>query len=83
MIRENERSLTVAESPEQVRPGSVETTIHGSVLVLIQFDVCEEIKLDELRQIFGARTLEHPASNTLPQVMFAISGRRSWSPSSR
>jgi hypothetical protein len=28
----------------------------GSVLVLIQFDVCEEIKLDELRKIFGART---------------------------
>ena len=28
----------------------------GSVLALIQFDVCEEIKLDELRKIFGART---------------------------
>jgi hypothetical protein len=28
--------------------------------VLIQFDVCEEIRLDQLRQIFGARTLEHP-----------------------
>jgi hypothetical protein len=28
----------------------------GSVLVLIQFDVCEEIKLDELRKIMGART---------------------------
>src|ERR1700683_3115779 len=33
----------------------------GSVLVLIQFDVCEEIKLDQLRQIFGARTVEHPS----------------------
>jgi hypothetical protein len=28
----------------------------GSVLALIQFDVCEEIKLDELRKTFGART---------------------------
>jgi hypothetical protein len=65
MIRENERSITLADSPEQVRPTVPETSIHGSVLVLIQFDVCEEIRLDELRQIFGARTLEpsfkHPA----------------------
>jgi len=30
--------------------------LQGSVLALIQFDVCEEIKLDELRKIFGART---------------------------
>ena len=28
----------------------------GSVHVLIQFDVCEEIRLDELRKIFGAQT---------------------------
>ena len=60
MIRENERSLTVADTLEQARPIPVETTIHGSVLVLIQFDVCEEIKLDELRQIFGALTLQQP-----------------------
>src|SRR4029077_11607388 len=30
----------------------------GSVLVLIQFDVCEEIRLDQLRQILGARTAD-------------------------
>ncbi len=45
--------------------GGVETTIKGSVLVLIQFDVAEEIRLDELRKIFGARTagasFKHPA----------------------
>src|SRR5580704_5123424 len=39
--------------------------LQGSVLVLIQFDVCEEIKLDALRTIFGARRQEasfkHPA----------------------
>ena len=42
-----------------VRPESaLETTLRGSVLVLIQFDVCEEIRLDRLREIVGARTLE-------------------------
>src|ERR1700686_4943598 len=39
--------------------------LQGSVLVLVQFDVCEEIKLDALRDIFGARRQEasfkHPA----------------------
>ena len=42
----------------------VETTLQGSILVLIQFDVAEEIRLDELRKIFGARTagasFKHP-----------------------
>jgi hypothetical protein len=53
-------------------PASVPSTavaqnkaLQGSVLVLIQFDVCEEIKLDSLRDIFGARRQEasfkHPA----------------------
>ncbi len=32
--------------------------LRGSVLVLIQFDVAEEIRLDELRKIFPARTAE-------------------------
>jgi len=40
-------------------------TLQGSVLVLIQFDVSEEIRLDQLRTIFGARRQEasfkHPA----------------------
>ena len=40
-------------------------TLQGSVLVLIQFDVSEEIRLDDLRDIFGARRQEvsfkHPA----------------------
>ena len=42
----------------------VETSLQGSILVLIQFDVAEEIRLDELRKIFGARTagasFKHP-----------------------
>jgi hypothetical protein len=42
-----------------VRPESaLETTLRGSVLVLIQFDVCEEIRLDKLKEIVGTRTLE-------------------------
>ena len=32
--------------------------LRGSVLVLIQFDVCEEIRLDELRKLFPARAAE-------------------------
>ena len=33
----------------------------GSVLVLIQFDVCEELRLDELQQAINARTLTQPS----------------------
>jgi len=60
MIR-NPESAVFTESTSQAK-GSVEpgSLVQGSVLVLIQFDVCEEIRLDQLRQIFGARTLEHP-----------------------
>ena len=29
--------------------------LHGSVLVLILYDVCEEIRLEELRQILGVK----------------------------
>jgi hypothetical protein len=37
---------------------SAAAPLRGSVLVLIQFDVCEEIRLDVLRKIFGARTAD-------------------------
>src|ERR1700691_903673 len=54
---------TTTASPAGLKP--LEKTLQGSVLVLIQFDVCEEIKLDALRDIFGARRQEasfkHPA----------------------
>jgi len=33
-------------------------TLQGPYWVLIQFDVCEEIRLDALRDIFGARRQE-------------------------
>ena len=48
-----------AEPETAPRPKQdIPTPLSGSVLVLIQFDVCEEIRLDVLRNIFGARTAE-------------------------
>jgi len=48
----SQASAQPSSSPQTPAP------LRGSVLVLIQFDVCEEIRLDELRRIFGARTAE-------------------------
>ncbi len=45
---------------------AIETPLRGSVLVLIQFDVCEEIRLDILRNIFGARTAQAAFKNQAP-----------------
>jgi hypothetical protein len=56
---------TLAPTPAQSAAVFLNKSLQGSVLVLIQFDVCEEIKLDALRDIFGARRQEasfkHPA----------------------
>jgi len=35
--------------------------VNGSVLVLIQFDVCEELRLDQLQQSVNARTQPQPS----------------------
>ena len=43
-----------------VAPQIGEVTLHGSVLVLLQFDVCETIRLDILRELISARTVEPP-----------------------
>ena len=40
--------------------------LKGSVLVLIQFDVCEELRLDRLQQAVSARTLEQPSLKHSP-----------------
>ncbi len=52
-------------TPVSSAPVTLSKSLQGSVLVLIQFDVCEEIKLDALRDIFGARrqdaSFKHPA----------------------
>src|SRR6202790_227668 len=61
-----DRELTAMVDNQVARPPSAKAQsatalsaiapLRGSVLVLIQFDVCEEIRLDVLRNIFGART---------------------------
>jgi hypothetical protein len=62
---ETEKPTLLAPSPKLSAAETQNKTLHGSVLVLIQFDVCEEIRLDDLRDIFGARRQEvsfkHPA----------------------
>ena len=51
-------TTTLAPASVPATRSHVPSPLHGSVLVLIQFDVCEEIRLDVLRKIFGARTAE-------------------------
>jgi hypothetical protein len=46
-----------------------ETILKGSVLVLILFDVCEEIRLEELRQIPGAGTLAPILKTGAPELI--------------
>src|ERR1700694_4729696 len=42
----------------------------GAVLVLVQFDVCEEIRLDRLDAILGMRTVAQPTSkHSLPSYV--------------
>jgi len=44
-----------------VTPSSTpQPALSGSVLVLIQFDVCEEIRLDRLKQAMNARAVQQP-----------------------
>src|SRR6267378_2400062 len=67
MERETTVSELASDSVQLQSPTErgMDTSLHGEVLVLIQFDVSEEIRLDALRKIFGARTAEasfkHPA----------------------
>ena len=41
-------------------PSPTPAVLNGSVLVLIQFDVCEELRLDRLQRTMSARTLQQP-----------------------
>ncbi len=61
MTSESEGSVILNQEVAASGSGPPEAAIHGSVRVLIQFDVCEEIRLDELRKILGAKTLKHPS----------------------
>jgi hypothetical protein len=42
-------------------PPFAETTLRGSVLVLLQFDVAEAIRLDRLQELIRARTVQQPS----------------------
>jgi hypothetical protein len=62
-----DREVTTIVSPEVSRDLSAKVQesapkaagpLRGSILVLVLFDVCEEIRLDELRKIFPARKAE-------------------------
>ncbi len=53
-----ERSPSTLANSQSAPATLTQTPLRGSVLVLIQFDVCEEIRLDVLRNIFGARTAD-------------------------
>ena len=52
--------------PALVTANSAEAPLSGAVLVMIQFDVCEEIRLDELRRILGARTVDTSFKHMAP-----------------
>jgi len=58
--------LAPTTSPHAQSQLSAAAPLRGSVLVLIQFDVCEEIRLDVLRKIFGARTAEASFKHQAP-----------------
>jgi hypothetical protein len=51
----------VPDLAEQHAEIASDITLHGSVLVLLQFDVCEAIRLDRLRELIRAGTVEQPA----------------------
>jgi hypothetical protein len=63
--------MTVGKVPAEALTTLVATKpsnapLCGSVLVLIQFDVCEEIRLDKLSQILGARTVDAAFKHLAP-----------------
>ena len=44
-----------------IAPPFAETTLRGAVLVLLQFDVAEAIRLDRLQELIRARTVQQPS----------------------
>ena len=58
--------VPVEALPTLVATKPPEAPLCGSLLVLIQFDVCEEIRLDQLGQILGARTADASFKHLAP-----------------
>jgi hypothetical protein len=54
----SERSHVLTRDPAA---GPIATSLSGSVRVLIQFDVCEELRLEILQQTVSARTVKQPS----------------------
>jgi hypothetical protein len=44
-----------------VSTAQISSMVSGSMLILIQFDVCEELRLDQLQQAVNARTQQQPS----------------------
>jgi hypothetical protein len=47
-------------TPQTPAQPSAPSSLAGSVLVLIQFDVCEELRLEQLQRAVDARTVQQP-----------------------
>jgi len=73
-IMDRETTITapaIGKVPAEALPTLVagklpDAPLCGSVLVMIQFDVCEEIRLDELRSILDARTVDASFKHMAP-----------------
>ena len=65
MIGNQAARATFAQA-QSAAPLTSAAPLRGAVLVLIQFDVCEEIRLDVLRNIFGARTADASFKHQAP-----------------
>ena len=54
---------------DQARTSPEAATMKGAVLGLILHDVCEEIRLEELRQILGAKRVEPSFKHATPEYV--------------
>ncbi|HEY6768795.1 MAG TPA: hypothetical protein VI386_28905 [Candidatus Sulfotelmatobacter sp.] len=57
---------SVAHQQQSIEARAAHAPLQGAILALIQFDVCEEIKLDRLRHLLGARTAEASFKHQAP-----------------
>jgi hypothetical protein len=69
MDRPVQTPAAVADQLHTLAARSAPAPLQGSILALIQFDVCEEIKLDKLRQLLGARTAEASFKHQAPEYV--------------
>ncbi len=64
---ESSERATIREA--RLADGGTEAVMQGSVLGLILHDVCEEIRLEELRQILGAKRVEPSFKHATPDYV--------------